>query len=79
MLLFSDDVIRAKIAADLGDDALAAADADIGTAYLPFPDVMESTRQGLAKMRAAKFIAPATTFHGYVYDVKSGKLIPAEP
>jgi hypothetical protein len=62
----SDEEIREKIGA--GDDFHALAMADQAAAL----------KEDIAKVRASKYIPPATEIAGLVFDVKTGELIPAE-
>ena len=75
MLTFTDEVIRGRLAASLGEEAGAAA---AGMAFLPFADVEESVRRDVAAIAASPLIRPDTAVAGFVYDVKTGRLTPVE-
>ncbi len=67
MLTFSNDDIKAKIKADLGEGAAAEA-ASID--FLPFPDLEQSVRDDVAIVRASKIVDTQIPITGYIYDVK---------
>ncbi len=71
MLTFSNDDIRAKLDANLGPDAAAAA-AQID--FLPFSDVDQSVREDLDVIRTSPLIPDHFSVRGFVYHVESGKL-----
>ena len=75
MLTFTDEVIRERLAASLGEEAGALAAA---MEFLPFSDVEESVRRDLAAITASPLIRPDTPVAGFVYDVKTGRLAPVE-
>ncbi|KAI8467216.1 MAG: carbonic anhydrase [Monoraphidium minutum] len=75
MLTFTDDAIRSKIRADLGEGAGDAAD---GVAFLPFSDLEESVRADVRAIKAAAIVARGVPVSGFVYDVASGMLNPVE-
>ncbi|KXZ54097.1 hypothetical protein GPECTOR_5g200 [Gonium pectorale] len=68
MLTFTNDQIAAKIKEDLGTDA------GYGRDFLPFADLEQSVRDDVATVKSSPLVAPDTVVHGYVYDVKTGKL-----
>jgi len=55
-------------------------DADIsGVDFLPLArDLMASTREDVARLRSSPGLAPGTTIHGYLHDVRTGTLSPVE-
>ncbi|HJT56842.1 MAG TPA: carbonic anhydrase [Ktedonobacteraceae bacterium] len=69
MLTFSNEDLRTKVKQDLHADA-----DDID--FLPFSDVEQSVRDDVAFLRNSPFIPQNITISGFVYDVKSGKLLP---
>jgi len=71
MLTFTNEVIRAKLAEDLGPVAgSAAADLD----FEPFPDVDASVLEDVAAIKASPLVRPDTPISGFVYHVESGKI-----
>jgi carbonic anhydrase len=75
MLTFSNDDIRHKIQADLGDAAYQAANA---VDFLPFKDVAQSVRSDVATIKASPLIPDSIRVYGFVYDVHTGKLARVE-
>ena len=73
MLTFKDPEIRSKIRSDLGG---AAGDAADGVAFLPFDDMEESVRADVRAVKGSALVGGATAVHGFVYDVKTGRLSP---
>ena len=71
MLTFSNDDLRAKIKQDLH------ANAD-HIDFLPFPDLEQSVRDDVATIKSSPLIPKNIEVSGFIYDVKSGKLIPVE-
>ena len=69
MLTFSNDDLRAKVKQDLH------ADAD-NIDFLPFSDLEQSVRDDVAFLRNSPFIPDNIEISGFIYDVKSGKLLP---
>ncbi|KAI5463381.1 carbonic anhydrase [Mariannaea sp. PMI_226] len=67
MLTFSDADIKGKIRNELGEDA-------DHIAFLQFPDLEQSVRDDVSILRKSSLVkdVPIT---GYIYDVKTGKLI----
>ncbi len=65
MLTFSDDAIKAQIAADVGIRPPFALEA--------FPDLDDDIRQSIARIQASPFI-PNKNVRGFVYDVQKGTL-----
>lgn len=71
MLTFSNDDLRAKIRQDLH------ANAD-SIDFLPFKDLEQSVRDDVATIKTSPLIPKNIEVVGFIYDVKSGKLIPVE-
>jgi len=69
MLTFSNDDLRAKVKQGLH------ADAD-NIDFLPFSDLEQSVRDDVAFLRNSPFIPDNIEISGFIYDVKSGKLLP---
>lgn len=69
MVTFSNDDLRAKIRQDLH------ANAD-SIDFLPFKDLEQSVRDDVATIKSSPLIPKNIEVVGFVYDVKSGKLIP---
>jgi carbonic anhydrase len=71
MLTFTDEQIHAKIKQDLH------ADAD-HIAFLPFSDLEQSVRNDIAFLRSSPLIPSEIEIVGFLYNVKSGKLLPVD-
>src|SRR4051794_10743333 len=71
MLTFTNDVIREKLAEDLGPEAAAAAAA---LDFEPFPDVDASVIEDVNAIKASPLVRKDTPVSGHVYHVESGKL-----
>lgn len=71
MLTFSNDDLRAKIRQDLH------ANAD-NIDFLPFKDLEQSVRDDVATIKSSPLIPKNIEVVGFIYDVKTGKLIPVE-
>ena len=71
MLTFTNRDIRARVKADLGNDAGAAA---TSIDFLPFPDLEESVRSDVIFLRESPLLPDDIPVRGFVYDVRSGKL-----
>src|SRR5579871_3826014 len=69
MLTFSNDDLRAKIKQDL------QANAD-HIDFLPFKDLEQSVRDDVATIKSSPLIPKNIDVVGFIYDVKSGKLLP---
>lgn len=70
---FSNDQIRARIAEDLGEEAAnAAQELD----FLPFTDLEQSVREDVGLIRNSPLIGEDISVHGFIYDVRTGKLNP---
>jgi carbonic anhydrase len=67
MLTFTDADIREKIRQELHTDA-------DHIAFLPFSDLEQSVRDDIALLRSSPFIPDSIEIHGFIYDVKSGRL-----
>lgn len=75
MLTFTDEQIKDKIRADLGE---AAGDAAQPLQFLPFSDLEASVRDDVGAIKASALVDKATPVTGYVYDVHTGKLNPVQ-
>ncbi len=71
MLTFTNEQIHQKIRQDMH------ADAD-HIAFLPFSDLEESVRDDMALLRQSPLIPQSIEIAGFIYDVKTGKLLPVE-
>src|SRR5438105_3200304 len=69
MLTFSNDDLRTKIKQDLH------ADAD-HIDFLPFNDLAQSVRDDVATIRNSPLIPKNIEVSGFIYDVRSGRLLP---
>lgn len=69
MLTFTDQQLHEKIKQDLQTNADAIA-------FLPFNDLEQSVRDDMAILRASPLIPDNIDIFGFIYDVKSGKLLP---
>lgn len=69
MLTFTNEQIHEKIRQELH------ADAD-HIAFLPFSDLQRSVRDDIAFLRGSPLIPDKVEIVGFIYDVKSGKLLP---
>ncbi len=69
MLTFSNADLQAKVKQDLHADA-----GNID--FLPFSDLEQSVRDDVAFLRNSPFIPQNIDISGFIYDVKSGKLLP---
>jgi carbonic anhydrase len=67
MLTFTNDDIHGKLADEAGADAT-------GIDFLPFPDLDESVRASLRRVRSSDLLPDDFSVTGYVYDVGSGAL-----
>lgn len=67
MLIFTNDVIRAKISEDRGEDASHID-------FLPFPDVAEAVRKSVERVIETPLLPDSYGARGFVYDVKTGRL-----
>ena len=90
MQLFTDDVIGDLLEHSL-ETATIDADGwyDHGTGpgsvhgqfvkWHVFKDLEESVREDVARLRSHPLVPSTIPIHGYIYDVKSGRLIPVSP
>jgi carbonic anhydrase len=69
MLTFSNDDLHTKLKQELG------ADAD-HIDFLPFKELEQSVRDDVAFLRESPLIPQSIEISGFVYEVKSGKLVP---
>jgi carbonic anhydrase len=67
MLTFTDEQLREKLKSETGHDASHLH-------FHSFSDVEQSVRAQLEKIRNHPFLISGTDIHGFVYDVRSGKL-----
>jgi carbonic anhydrase len=67
MLTFSNENLTAKIKEDLGVDTT-------GQDFLPFPDLKQSARDDLEKLRNSDLIPDDIVVSGAIYDVHTGEL-----
>jgi len=68
MLTFSNKHLREKLRRDLADPG----ELD----FLPFSDLEQSVRDDVGLLRGSPLIPKNVALSGFVYDVKSGKLLP---
>src|SRR5579884_182001 len=71
MLTFSNEDLRAKIQQDLHADASSID-------FLPFKNLEQSVRDDVATLRNSPLIPDNIEIRGFIYDVRSGKLLPVE-
>ena len=69
MLTFSNQDLRGKLKQEL------KADAD-NIDFLPFSNLEQSVRDDVAFLRSSPLIPKSIEISGFIYDVKSGKLLP---
>jgi carbonic anhydrase len=69
MLTFSNDDLRAKLKQDFH---VSADHID----FLPFKDLEQSVRDDVATIKNSPLIPDSVTVSGFIYDVRSGKLLP---
>jgi carbonic anhydrase len=67
MLTFTNEQLRAKLAEQAGADA-----SEID--FLPFPDLEESVRSSVRRIRESPFLPDSFSASGFVYDVRTGRL-----
>ena len=67
MLTFTNDDLRDKLKAETGRDV------DID--FMPFSDVEQSVRDDVHTIKGSPFISNDILVTGFVYDVKTGKLV----
>lgn len=69
MLTFSNHELRAKLRQDLDADADAID-------FLPFSDLEQSVRDDVATIKNSPLIPDSIAVSGFIYDVRSGRLLP---
>ena len=69
MLTFSNADLRTKLKQELNADAEHVD-------FLPFKDLEQSVRDDVATIRNSPFIPKNIEVSGFIYDVRSGKLLP---
>jgi carbonic anhydrase len=69
MLTFSNDDLRKLLKERLGADAG-------GLDFLPFSNLEQSVRDDVATLRSSPFIPKDIAISGFIYDVRSGRLLP---
>jgi carbonic anhydrase len=67
MLRFTDTQLRKRLRAETGQDA-------DHLHFHAFPDLEQSVSKQLATIRSNPFLAQVTDVHGFVFDVRTGKL-----
>jgi|SRR5437660_7170663 len=69
MLTFSNEDLRGKLKQGFGTSAEHID-------FLPFKDLEQSVRDDITAIKASPFIPNNIAVSGFIYDVKSGKLLP---
>lgn len=69
MLTFSNEDLRSKVKQELHANADAID-------FLPFGNLEQSVRDDVAFLKASPFIPDSIDIQGYIYDVKTGKILP---
>jgi carbonic anhydrase len=67
MLTFTNDDLHGKLADEADADAS-------GIDFLPFPDLEESVRASVERVRTSELLPDSFRVYGYVYDCGSGEL-----
>src|SRR6185312_8179980 len=67
MLTFTNDDLHSKLADETGADAT-------GIDFLPFPDLDDSVRASVERVRSSDLLPESFTATGYVYDCSTGAL-----
>lgn len=67
MLTFTNDVLHQKLADETGNDASHID-------FLPFPELEQSVRDDVARIRDNPFIPEGIPVRGFIYDVRTGQL-----
>jgi carbonic anhydrase len=67
MLRFTDEQLRKRLRAKTGQDAAHLH-------FHAFPDLEQSVSKQLAIIRGNPFLAQVTDVHGFIFDVRTGKL-----
>ena len=73
MLTFRDDELRDRLRRETGTLAV------VPVAFHAFRDVQKNVSDQLARLRAHPWIPREMTIRGFVYDVKSGRLVEVRP
>ncbi|KAF8973688.1 carbonic anhydrase [Flammula alnicola] len=73
MLTFTNETIREKVKSEEAGNAAVAELVD-EIDFLPFPEVEESVKNDLKFLKDSPLLLEGTTFSGWVYDVKTGKV-----
>ncbi|HEX8918857.1 MAG TPA: carbonic anhydrase [Chloroflexota bacterium] len=71
MVTFSNADLHKHLKDETGNDAS-------GIDFLPFPDLEQSVRDDVQRIKSSPFIDDSTPVHGFIYDVRSGKLTPVD-
>src|SRR5207253_7874082 len=71
MLTFTDDEVKAQIAAETGIRPPFALEA--------FSDLDDDVRQSIARIKASPFVPNTDSIRGFVYDVATGRLSEVSP
>ncbi len=69
MLTFSNEDLRTRLQREFKADANRID-------FLPFSDLEQSVRDDIATIKASPFIPDNINISGFIYDVKSGRLLP---
>jgi carbonic anhydrase len=69
MLTFSNEDLRAKLQQELHADASHID-------FLPFSDLAQSVRDDVATIKESPLIPESVSVSGFIYDVRSGRLLP---
>jgi carbonic anhydrase len=67
MLTFSNEDLQQKLADETGEDASSID-------FLPFPDLEQSVRDDVNRIKESRFIPDDIPVRGFVYDCQTGKL-----
>jgi carbonic anhydrase len=71
MMTFQNETLYARIAETLGPEAGAEARK---TDFLPFPDLTESVKEDIRKLKQSPLIPDHIRIYGGIYDVRTGKV-----
>jgi carbonic anhydrase len=71
MQRFTNDEIRARLAADLGIDAS-------GVDFLAFRDLEERVRESVGRIRESALLPETYGASGFVYDTRTGRISPVD-
>lgn len=69
MLTFRDEELRQRLKEETGEDP--------GMEFLAFSDLRANLLAQMEKLRRSRFFSGSIEVHGFIFDVKSGKLIEA--